>query len=183
VSDATRRGRALFNARGPHSGGGAWTKTISRKSRHADGGPTVRIPARENLPAPWWNCEKHESVPSTAQAGSVLAAAHAEPSRRAAGHAKRGLETAGMTLPLLPRSRPDPNARTGWSERAERRAMNLLWNEGGEIACAQHAPGAGTDTRVWGRWRPISKAEADEFAREVGRAPECETCRAEKRKR
>lgn len=61
--------------------------------------------------------------------------------------------------------------------------MKLLWDEGGQIACEKHAPGAGTDTRVWGRWRKITPREAAEFERDVGRPVECETCRAEKRNR
>jgi len=59
----------------------------------------------------------------------------------------------------------------------------LMWDERGEIACDAHAPNAGSDTRVWGGWRKISKREADEFEREVGRQVECETCRAIKRNR
>lgn len=59
--------------------------------------------------------------------------------------------------------------------------VKLMWDEGGQIACDEHAPGAGSDTRAWGRWRPITEREAEEFAREVGRPVECETCRAMKR--
>lgn len=57
-------------------------------------------------------------------------------------------------------------------------ATDLLMSEGGEIACNEHAPFAGTDTRVWGGWAPITKREAAEFTRDVGRAPACETCMA-----
>ncbi len=57
----------------------------------------------------------------------------------------------------------------------------LMWDTRGEIACDAHAPYAGSDSRVWGGWRAITKREAIEFAREVGRPVECETCRAMKR--
>jgi hypothetical protein len=59
----------------------------------------------------------------------------------------------------------------------------LFWSEGGEIACKDHAPYAGSDTRVSGRWRKITRAEASAFAREVGRPVACETCVAIERRK
>jgi hypothetical protein len=55
---------------------------------------------------------------------------------------------------------------------------DLLWDEQGQIACTAHAPYAGSDTFVYGRWRAIRSDEADGFEREVGRQPACETCAA-----
>lgn len=52
----------------------------------------------------------------------------------------------------------------------------LLWSERGAISCREHAPQEGTDTWVWGRWRPLTLAETTEFEHEVGRQPACETC-------
>lgn len=37
--------------------------------------------------------------------------------------------------------------------------MTLFWNERGRVACAKHAPGKGTDTWKWERWRRIATAE------------------------
>jgi hypothetical protein len=54
----------------------------------------------------------------------------------------------------------------------------LLMSEGGEIACPAHAPYAGSDSFVLGRWRPMRTSERVDFHAEVGRAPRCETCRA-----
>lgn len=56
----------------------------------------------------------------------------------------------------------------------------LLWNEQGAIGCTKptHAPHPGTDTWRWERWRMITRRQADEFEREVGRPPSCETCAA-----
>ncbi len=54
----------------------------------------------------------------------------------------------------------------------------ILWDESGRVACTEHAPYRGTDTWRTGRWRPITRAEATAFEREVGRAPACETCSA-----
>jgi hypothetical protein len=60
---------------------------------------------------------------------------------------------------------------------------DILWSENGELACEAHAPYRGSDSWVQGRWRPVRKDEVDEFTREVGRAPACETCRAIERNR
>lgn len=57
-------------------------------------------------------------------------------------------------------------------------ATTLYWSERGSIACGEHTPFPGSDTRVLGRWQPITLAEAAEFEREVGRAPVCEDCAA-----
>ena len=56
----------------------------------------------------------------------------------------------------------------------------LLWNERGQIGCTKptHAPYPGSDTWTWERWRMITRRQADEFEREVGRPPSCETCDA-----
>jgi len=56
--------------------------------------------------------------------------------------------------------------------------VKLLWSQDGRIECEEHAPHKGSDTWVWGRWRPIKPAEGVEFERDVGRAPSCETCAA-----
>lgn len=59
----------------------------------------------------------------------------------------------------------------------KRGCMNkILWDENGQIACEQHAPFRGSDTWRSGRWRAITRAEAEAVECEVGRAPECETC-------
>lgn len=60
----------------------------------------------------------------------------------------------------------------------------LYWSERGQIGCALpgHAPYRGTDTWVWGRWKPITPRQAEEFEREVGRPPSCKTCDAIARK-
>jgi hypothetical protein len=60
--------------------------------------------------------------------------------------------------------------------------MKLLWNEEGRIECAQHAPYRGSDSWVFGRWRPIRPCEAVDFAAEIGRPPRCETCMAIERR-
>jgi len=60
-------------------------------------------------------------------------------------------------------------------------AIELLWSDGGEISCAEHAPYRGSDAWAWGRWRPITAREAAGFEREVGRPPRCETCSAIRR--
>jgi hypothetical protein len=39
-------------------------------------------------------------------------------------------------------------------------------------------PYAGSDTFVWGGWRPIGDQESRGFEAEVGRPPACETCAA-----
>ena len=56
--------------------------------------------------------------------------------------------------------------------------MKLLMDEGGQIACEEHAPYRGSDTFVIGRWKPITQREWIEFAAETGREPACETCMA-----
>jgi hypothetical protein len=46
----------------------------------------------------------------------------------------------------------------------------LYWDQQGQVACADHCPGVGTDTWVWGRWRRMApNALASMRAR-------CETC-------
>ena len=62
--------------------------------------------------------------------------------------------------------------------KTETKSPTLYWSERGCVACATHTPFRGTDTWVWERWKRITPAEAEAFRREVGRAPECETCRA-----
>jgi hypothetical protein len=62
--------------------------------------------------------------------------------------------------------------------RAKEKHMKLLMSEGGEIACERHAPYAGSDSRVWGRWRAMRTSERVDFQAEVGRQPSCETCDA-----
>jgi hypothetical protein len=56
----------------------------------------------------------------------------------------------------------------------------LLWNERGQIGCTKstHSPHRGSDTWVSERWRVITRNQADEFEREVGHPPSCETCSA-----
>lgn len=54
----------------------------------------------------------------------------------------------------------------------------LHWDALGQIACAEHLPYAGSDSRVLGAWRAISAHEACLFEHEVGRPPRCETCAA-----
>jgi hypothetical protein len=54
----------------------------------------------------------------------------------------------------------------------------IYMNRGGRIECLEHAPCPGTDTWVWGQWRPITKREATEFERDISSPPACETCRA-----
>jgi len=57
---------------------------------------------------------------------------------------------------------------------------DLYWSERGQIGCTTpgHAPYPGSDTWVWERWKRISPRQAEEFEREVGRPPSCETCAA-----
>ncbi len=55
----------------------------------------------------------------------------------------------------------------------------LFWSERGAVCCALHAPYPGTDTWIWERWRLITGAEQQEWARAVGSAPRCEICRKE----
>ena len=59
-------------------------------------------------------------------------------------------------------------------------ARKILWDESGRIGCdlPGHAPFKGTDTWRSGRWRVITRVEAEAFEREVGHAPACETCAA-----
>jgi len=59
----------------------------------------------------------------------------------------------------------------------------LYMSERGEIACLPHAPYRGSDSWNVERWERITREEADEFEREVGHAPSCETCNAERRNR
>jgi hypothetical protein len=54
----------------------------------------------------------------------------------------------------------------------------LYTDERGEIECEEHAPPPMSDTWWLDRWRAITKSEAAEFEREIGRAPRCETCAA-----
>lgn len=54
----------------------------------------------------------------------------------------------------------------------------LLIDNGGRIECEAHAPYKGSDTWFTGQWRTMRVDERAEFAAEIGRAPECETCRA-----
>lgn len=54
----------------------------------------------------------------------------------------------------------------------------LYIDNGGQIECLEFAPCSGTDTWVWDRWKPMTKREATEFQRDIGRPPACETCRA-----
>lgn len=61
-------------------------------------------------------------------------------------------------------------------------AKKLLWSEDGRLACEEHAPYRGSDTWRSGRWRPLKQAEFDEFERELGHAPECESCAADARR-
>lgn len=57
-------------------------------------------------------------------------------------------------------------------------ACPLFWSEQGAIACSRHAPYRGSDTWVWERWTPISRAEAAEM-RSAGLEPRCEVCGCE----
>lgn len=57
----------------------------------------------------------------------------------------------------------------------------VYFSERGAIACGIHAPYPGSDTFRWERWRRVTPAIAQEWARqaaEMGLAPEmkCETC-------
>jgi hypothetical protein len=54
----------------------------------------------------------------------------------------------------------------------------LLWSEDGRVCCVAHAPFPGSDTWRTGRWRRMRDHEITAFAAEIGRAVECETCRA-----
>ena len=57
----------------------------------------------------------------------------------------------------------------------------ILWNDNGQLACEQHAPYKASDIWRIGGWRSMTRVEAEEFEREVGHAPDCETCRTNKR--
>src|SRR5205823_14074844 len=87
----------------------------------------------------------------------------------------------GIHLLALPGQSTDASTRR--RRREKRGCMNtttnrLLWDENGQIGCElpSHAPYKGSDTWRSGRWRAITPVEAEAFEREVGRAPECETC-------
>jgi len=54
----------------------------------------------------------------------------------------------------------------------------LFASERGEFSCLPHAPFPGTDTWHHDRWHALTKGEAAQFEREIGRAPACETCTA-----
>jgi hypothetical protein len=54
----------------------------------------------------------------------------------------------------------------------------LYMDQGGRIECLEHAPYRGSDSWVFGDWRPITPREAVAFEREVGRPTQCETCAA-----
>ena len=54
----------------------------------------------------------------------------------------------------------------------------LFASDDGRFGCLPHAPFPGSDTWFMERWHALTKREADEFAREVGRLPACETCAA-----
>jgi hypothetical protein len=54
----------------------------------------------------------------------------------------------------------------------------ILMSEAGEIECEEHTPFRGSDTWIYGRWRPMTLTERMDFEAELGRAPECETCAA-----
>ena len=57
-------------------------------------------------------------------------------------------------------------------------APALWWSAEGQIACARHTPFPGSDTFRWAAWAPLTVADAKALAREIGRAPTCETCAA-----
>lgn len=60
----------------------------------------------------------------------------------------------------------------------------LLMSDDGQIGCSipSHAPFPGTDTwRTYG-WRPMTLQERMAYEAEIGRAPECESCRADARR-
>ena len=59
----------------------------------------------------------------------------------------------------------------------------ILWDENGQTACKDHAPYKGSDTWRSGRWHAVTRREAEEFEREIGHAPECETCAAVARRK
>jgi hypothetical protein len=52
----------------------------------------------------------------------------------------------------------------------------LLIDNGGAIACSDHAPYPGSGTWYTGQWRPMRVDERAEFTAEIGRAPSCPTC-------
>jgi hypothetical protein len=54
----------------------------------------------------------------------------------------------------------------------------LYMDQGGRIECLEYAPYRGSESWAFGDWRPITKREATEFQRDIGRPPACETCRA-----
>jgi hypothetical protein len=62
-------------------------------------------------------------------------------------------------------------------------STGLLWSEDGQVGCAKpgHAPYKGSDTWRRERWRAMKRAEHDSFARDLGRAPRCESCAADAR--
>lgn len=61
-------------------------------------------------------------------------------------------------------------------------APPLYTSDLGQISCLPHAPFPGSDTWHNDRWRLMTRRDAQEFEREIGRAARCETCRAERRK-
>lgn len=56
--------------------------------------------------------------------------------------------------------------------------IKLYWSEGGEVACEKHRPFRGSDSFVWGHWRPMRLSERIDFEAEMQRALTCETCDA-----
>jgi hypothetical protein len=60
----------------------------------------------------------------------------------------------------------------------------LYWSERGNIGCLKpgHSPYRGSDSWHFDRWKKIKPAEAEAFRREIGRMPECECCRADRRR-
>lgn len=54
----------------------------------------------------------------------------------------------------------------------------LLWGEDGRVCCTAHAPYPGTDTWLRDRWRRMRDHESADFAEQIGRPVECETCRS-----
>lgn len=57
----------------------------------------------------------------------------------------------------------------------------LFASDDGRFGCLPHAPFPGTGTWHAERWHEATKHEIREFERELGRAPECETCTAIRR--
>lgn len=58
----------------------------------------------------------------------------------------------------------------------------LLIDNGGQIACEEHAPHRGSDSRYTGQWRPMRVDERADFEAELGYPARCETCAAIERK-